>query len=158
MDTIRLSRRVSTALAVLAATFAGCATRGPTLEPPVVELAGVEIEDMSFNAQSIRLHFDVSNPNAIPLPVQELRYSVMLEQRQFASGASGRRFTIPANGDTSFDMSVELDLLGSAASLAPLLAERNSRPLEYALYGSFELALPFAKPLNFLRQGTILVR
>jgi len=71
---------------------------------------------------------------------------------------AGRRFTIPAKGDTSFDMSVELDLLGSAASLAPLLTAGASRPLEYALYGSFEIALPFAKPLNFSRQGTILVR
>jgi len=158
MHTTGHSSRISIAVAVLATTFAGCATRGPTLEPPVVELAGVEIEAMSFSAQSFRLHFDVSNPNAIPLPVRELRYSVMLERRQFASGASGRRFTIPANGDTSFDMSVELDLLGSAASLAPLLTAGASRPLEYALYGSFEIALPFAKPLNFSRQGTILVR
>lgn len=157
MHTTRLSTAYSIALAVLATTFAGCATRGPTLQAPVVELTGIDVEAMSFDAQSLRLHFDVRNPNAIPLPVRELRYSVMLERRQLASGTSGRRFTIPANGDTSFDLSVELDLLGSAVSLAPLLT-RNSRPLEYALYGSFALALPLSKPINFSRQGTILVR
>ena len=135
-----------------------CATGRPVVESPVVQLSGVELLDISLRRQTFRLHFDVSNPNPFPLPVKSVQYKVFLEDRQFASGESGGRFTVPASGDSSFDISVELDLMSSAASLATLLRSGTSRPIPYAVSGSLAVAIPFTRPLQFARDGTIVVR
>lgn len=143
---------------LLSAMFAGCASQGPSLESPEVLLQGVELQKLSFSGQSVLLHFDVNNPNRVPLPVKSVRYKVFLENQQFASGETAGRFTIPARGNGEFSITVELDLMKSAASLLPLLNAGSRRPLEYALHGSLAVAIPFTRPLGFTRQGTIVMR
>ena len=139
------------------AALAGCASQGPQLERPVVQLTGITLESASFREQTFRLRFDVDNPNPFPLPIRHIRYRLTLENRTFAAGETSTSFTVPSNGNSSFDLGVELDLVNSASSLAPLLRAGASRPLEYALHGSLGVAIPFARPLSFERSGTIVV-
>lgn len=154
MRTRTLAACAALAIGLLAS---GCATQGPQLESPVVRLSGISLVSASFREQTFRLQFDVDNPNPIPLPIRHVRYRVLLENRQFAAGETSAGFTVPSNGKASFDLGVELDLVNSATSLAPLLRAGASRPLEYSLHGSLGVAIPFARPLRFERSGTIVV-
>lgn len=145
-------------LALCFATLAGCASSGRTIESPVVLLEGIALQELNFKEQKFQLRFNVDNPNPFPLPISSVRYKVFLEKMQFAGGETAGRFTVPANGKTSFDVSVNLDLLKSASTLSSLLRGGVSRPLAYELQGSLAVAIPFTKPLNFAREGTIVVQ
>lgn len=149
-------RFAMTSFAVL--LLAGCAANGPTVQTPDVRLNGVEVMSLSVSKQTFKLSFDVSNPNPFPLPVQSVRYMVLLEQQRFAGGETGGRFTIPASGDGAFAISVELDLMQSATRLASILSAGVARPLEYELHGSLDIAMPFTRPVNFVSSGTIMVQ
>lgn len=145
-------------LAILVLLLGACAGNRPAVQSPEVALRGVELTSLSFREQTFVLSFDVSNPNPFPLPVRSVRYKVFLEQQQFASGETAGRFTVPASGSGSFDISVELDLVNSASQLSTLLRAGSSRPLAYELHGSLAVAIPFSRPLEFSRSGTIVVR
>lgn len=143
--------------AVLLIGLSSCATQRPLVQNPEVALSSVQLESLSLASQKFLLSFDVTNPNAFALPVRNIRYVMLLERQPFASGETASRFSVPANGSGAFDLSVELDLMRTAVSLAPLLRAGSSRPLEYELHGSLAVAIPFAGPLEFSRQGTIVV-
>ena len=145
-------------LVALLIGLGGCASSGPLIERPTVQLSGVEITRLSFSEQTVQLTLDVANPNAFPLPVRTVRYSVLLEQQQFAAGETAASFSVPARGETAVDISVTLNLMESAARLLPMLRAGTSRPLDYELHGSLAVDIPFARPLQFSREGTIVVR
>lgn len=152
----RLGRVAALATAVLA--LGACATSGPAVQSPEVRLSGVELTDFNFRRQTFRLSFDVQNPNGFPLPVRSVRYKVLLDQQQFAAGETDGRFTVPANGSSNFDLSVDLDLVSSASRIASLLQAGSSRPLPYELHGSLKVNIPFTRPLSFVQSGTIMVQ
>lgn len=154
-----MTRTIQTLIVVICtAMTAGCASQGPSLQSPEVRLSSVDVQEFSFSAQTVLLNFDVSNPNPIPLPVKSVRYKVFLEGQQFAGGETDGRFTVPARGDSDFSITVELDLMSSAARLLPMLRASTTRPLQYELHGSLAVAIPFTRPLTFSRDGTIVVR
>ncbi|MBT8084755.1 MAG: LEA type 2 family protein [Woeseia sp.] len=156
---IHSARRLVSVLLMLGiGVLSGCASGGRVIETPVVLLEGIALQQLNFKEQTFQLRFNVDNPNPFPLPISSVRYKVFLEQMQFAGGETGGKFTVPANGATSFDVSVNLDLLKSASTLSSLLRGGVSRPLDYELQGSLAVAIPFTKPLNFAREGTIVVQ
>jgi len=138
--------------------LSACASTGPVIQNPNVLLQGIELQDFDFRQQTFVLRFNVDNPNSFPLPISAVRYKVFLERMQFAGGETSGAFTVPANGATDFDVSVELDLMSSATSLATLLRTGASRPLAYELQGSLGINIPFTRPVNFSREGTIVVQ
>ncbi|MEX0708753.1 MAG: LEA type 2 family protein [Woeseia sp.] len=135
-----------------------CANQGPVVRSPDVRLDGVRLQSISLGKQTFLLSFNVSNPNPFPLPVKGLSYRVLLDEQQFASGKTAGRFDIPASGDGAFSISVDLDLINSAAGLTSILGSAAARPVPYALDGSLEVAIPFTRPLSFRSDGTIMVR
>jgi LEA14-like dessication related protein len=151
-------RREAAATLIAVHLLAACAGNAPAVRSPEVRLDGVEVTSLSLSKQTFTLSFDVSNPNPFPLPVRAVRYHVMLEQQRFAGGETAGRFTIPAGGDGAFAISVELDLMKSAARLASIIGSGVTRPIEYELHGSLEVAVPFSRPLNFSSSGTVLVQ
>ena len=156
----RSGAKTRSALSLLLATLllSACASQGPAIVAPVVELSSIELLDLNLRQQSFRLHFDVANPNPFPLPIRSVQYAVFLESRQFASGETSSRFSVPARGASTFDISVDLDLMSTAASFASLLRSGTSRPIPYQVNGSVSVGIPFAPPLRFSQDGTILVR
>lgn len=141
-----------------ALSLGACASSGPVVQNPQVVLTNVALTDINFRSQKFRLSFDVQNPNAFPLPVRSIRYKVLLDQQQFAGGETDSNFTVPANGESSFTISVELDLINSASRIAALLQRGHARPLPYELHGSLRVNIPFTRPLSFNQSGTIVVQ
>ena len=138
----------------LAIALGSCAT-GPVVESPGVSLRNVEVTSLNFSRQSFLLGFDVTNPNPFPLPVTRVRYGVELDGQPFAGGESAGRFTVPALGDGTFAISVELDLLKTAPRILEIVRSGHGRDIPYALEGDFGVDIPLVHSLPFRKTGEI---
>lgn len=144
------------AIVVLAIGMSGCAT---TLEnmvaAPRVELQSVELLGLGFNNQTFLLSFDISNPNPFALPVNEVRYAVELDGQLFATGRTPSELSVPADGDSQFAISVEVDLLRTAPRLLTLVRQHSRDSIGYELEGELGVDIPLAPPVAFRHAGTI---
>ena len=147
----------ATAIA-MSCMLAGCAGTETLVDSPKVSLSSVQLESASFSRQTFLLGFDVSNPNPFPLPVRAFNYQVSLGQQKFASGEAEGRFTVPARGADAFTISVDLDILNSAAQIASLVQNGVPEDVAYALEGSLAVDIPFTRPIPFSSNGVIRVQ
>jgi LEA14-like dessication related protein len=134
---------------------AGCASTGQLIDTPNVSLRNVEVTDLDFSGQTFLLGFDVTNPNAFPLPVKSISYGVELDGYRFASGATSGDFVVPASGDTEFSISVEVDLLKTAPQLLYIVRDSLKRDVPYELKGQLGLDIPLVEPVRFSSSGEI---
>lgn len=140
-------------VAILAMT--ACAGTGALISSPDVRLTSVELTDADFHRQKFLLGFHVSNPNSFPLPVKSVTYRLRLGDQHFVSGKTQGNFSVPSNGDSSFAISVEVDLLRTTTKLAGFLPGNVRQDLNYELSGSLAVDIPFAKPLEFSHSDRI---
>ena len=152
METSRL-RKI--ALGAVACFAAGCASTGITVEKPGVSLQTVEVADIGLGGQTFVLEFDVVNPNPFPLPIRTISYGVELDGFRFASGETQGAFTVPANGDSHFEITVDVDLMRTAPQLMFIVRDGVYRDIPYALEGRFAIDVPFANPVSFRNEGSI---
>ena len=152
-----MNRRIPYLAACLAAAclVTACASLQQTISAPSVSLKNVQVTDLGFSGQTFLLGFDVTNPNPFPLPVNYVRYGVKLDNQRFASGESAASFTIPAQSDANFSISVELDLLRTAPQLLYTVRDGVSRDLRYELSGKFGVDIPFVDYISFKTSGEI---
>lgn len=136
-------------------SLSACASTGTLVESPAVTLSGVELRSVDFRRQTFLLSFDVTNPNAFPLPVKAVDYEVIFDDQKFAGGQTQGRFSVPARGETSFAISVDLDILKSATYLRSLMSGGFRENMEYELRGSLAVDMPFVKPIKFSNSGFV---
>ncbi len=136
-------------------SLSGCAGTGSVIDSPRVDLTAVELTSANIRRQTFLLSFDVSNPNPFPLPVKAVDYEVIFDDRKFAGGQTQGSFTVPASGDDSFAISVDLDFLSSATHLTSLFSGGFSENISYELQGSLAVDIPFVKPIPFSNSGVI---
>ena len=148
-----LLHRGGLSLAVL--VMSACASTGQLIDSPAVSLSNVQIEELDFSAQTFLLGFDVSNPNPFPLPVSAVSYQIELDGYRFATGNTGGGFTVPANGDGEFAISVQLNLLRSAPQLLYIVQDGRKRDIPYALEGKLGIDIPLVEPVAFETAGAI---
>jgi LEA14-like dessication related protein len=125
---------LSLALVMLAL---GCSSTS-TLAPPRVELTGITALSSAANNQRFRVSLLLTNPNAEPLPIEKLQFSVRLAGEGRLEGDSGALTVAPQNTET---LSVEVpgDLVSSLSRLLSLLQGPESG-LPYELVGQVTLA------------------
>jgi LEA14-like dessication related protein len=134
----------------------GCATQGENLiKSPSVELHGVQVVGLGFNSQTFLLAFDISNPNPFPLPVRSVSYGLKLDGQRFATGETPSDFSVPANGDSQFAISVDLDLLQTAPQLLTIVRQGVRRDITYELDGRLVVDVPFAPAVSYRNTGSI---
>lgn len=151
-----MNKRLTAATLLLAlGIVSGCASSGPLIEAPNVTLRNVQVTDLAFSGQTFQLGFDVTNPNAFPLPVSSVTYAVVLDGHHFAGGSTAGRFTVPASGDAGFEISVELDLLRTAPQLLYIVRDSIRRDIPYELKGQLGIDIPLTNPLRFSSSGEI---
>lgn len=146
-------------LALLAFALCGCATvPDKLLGAPRVELNNVQVIDLGFKSQTFLLSFDVANPNPFPLPVSNIRYGLKLDGQRFASGETACDFTVPAEGDTQFAISVDLNLLQTAPQLLSIVRQGVRQPIPYELEGRLVVNIPLTPTIKYSHRGTIRLR
>lgn len=151
------SNRSST-LPLLCLMLAGCANTGAIIDSPNIELTGVELTSVSVRRQTFVLSFDIDNPNPFPLPVKAFDYEVIFDDEKFAEGRTHGSFTVPANGEDSFAVTVNLDFLGSATHWKTLMSGGLRENIAYQLRGKLAVDIPLVKPIAFSSSGTINMR
>ena len=143
-------------IVLLAFGLSSCASLPENLvSTPQVSLANVEVVGLGFKGQTFLLSFDVSNPNPFPLPIRNVKYGVKLDGQRFASGETPCEFTVPANGDSSFAISVDLNLLQTAPQLLSLVRDGTRRDITYELDGQFAVDIPFTPAIGYHDRGAI---
>ena len=145
-----------TLLCTLLLLLAGCATLPETLvQSPKVELRDVKVVGMGFKNQTFLLSFAAKNPNAFPLPVRGVSYGLKLDGQRFASGETMSNFTVPADGEADFAISVDLNLLQTAPQLLSIVRDGAGRDIAYQLDGQFAVDIPLVPAINYNNSGNI---
>lgn len=132
----------------------GCSGMIPKLEPPDLQVVGVELQASDLLQQQLRVRMRVTNPNDRALPVRGITYRVEVAGEQFATGESERDFEVPALGSTEFDLSMK----ANAASVLLKLMGNRSQALDYRLTGRVQLASGLLRSIPFEEKGTFNLR
>jgi LEA14-like dessication related protein len=156
MDRYAAARR--TLALVLAFALPSCALFAPKFTAPQLSVVGIELQQADVWTQHLKVRMHVHNPNDRPLPVTGLNYRLDLAGEQFAQGAAASEFTVPALGDSEFDMNVTANM---AAVVLKLIGKRDdaaSEQLEYRIVGKVSLASGFMRSVPFEQHGTLRLR
>jgi len=135
--------------------LSACASLENIVSAPQVSLRNVHVENIGFSSQTFILAFDVTNPNAFPLPIKSINYGVKLDGHRFVSGEAASKFTVPAGGDGEFAISVDVDLLQTAPELLFVVRDAARRDIPYSLEGRLGIDIPYTKPIKFENTGLI---
>ena len=142
--------------AIFAIGLGGCATTLENLvKSPIVELRNVQVVGLGFNSQTFLLSFDVSNPNPFALPVRAVSYGIKLDRQRFAGGRTSSEFSVPANGETTFAISVDLNLLQTAPQLLSIVRHSVREDVTYELEGVLTVDLPLTPSISYRNAGSI---
>jgi LEA14-like dessication related protein len=140
------------ALLVLAALlFVGCV---PKLERPTLSVVGVQLLSGNLWEQRLKVRLRVQNPNDRALPVKSIEYTLEVADQPFASGESADAFTVPALGETEFDMNVTTNVTGTLLKLLARGSERQAQDVPYRLSGKLSLSAGLLRSIPFEEQGT----
>lgn len=143
-------------MVLLACCMSACASMPESLvASPRVNLSNVQVVGLGFSTQTFLLSFDVANPNPFPLPVNNVSYGVKLDGQRFASGETVSDFTVPAHGDASFTISVDLNLLQTAPQLLSIVRDGTRQDIPYELVGRFGVDIPMVPTIKYRNSGNI---
>jgi LEA14-like dessication related protein len=151
----RLKRCSGGGILLVSVLLSACASLENIVSAPKVSLRNVHVENIGFNSQTFILAFDVTNPNAFPLPIKSINYGVRLDGHRFASGEAASEFTVPARGDREFAISVNVNLLQTAPELLFIVRDATRRDIPYSLEGRLGIDIPYTKPVKFENSGLI---
>jgi LEA14-like dessication related protein len=138
--------------ASLCVLLAGCALR-PHLEPPQLSVSEVDILSSDFLHQRLRVRMHVQNPNNRLLAVKDLEYTLEVEGQQLASGSNAESFTVPALGETDFDMNVSTNLAGAVLALFSRGSDVLNQGVAYHLTGKVTLSEGWIRSIPFDEHG-----
>lgn len=81
-------------ITLLATCLAACAGVRP--EPPQVQLAGLEITDVSLSHANFLATLRLYNPNNVGLDIKGVKFTLFLNNYRIANGQTAKTLTIPA--------------------------------------------------------------
>ena len=133
---LKLGRAI---LAGIALTLAGCAALQPKLEAPAVAVNSVKV----MPGQGLNVRFliglHVKNPNAIPLPIHGVNYTVALSGQPVVSGNTQDQPTIPAHGEQDVEIEAVADLMNGLSLANSLLSNPLQQEVPYAVKASVDV-------------------
>jgi LEA14-like dessication related protein len=135
----------------LALLLAGCA--GIPLERPRVNIANVTVKEVKLLEQLYDLELRILNPNDSDLIINGLAFDILINDKNFASGTSGRSLTIPR-------FSTGLMTVEAVSPLASILRQLSAAQktglarVTYRLRGAVYVGSPSLR-LGFDEQGEL---
>jgi LEA14-like dessication related protein len=133
--------------------LSGCASPLTSdFERPEVRLAGVGLGRPGLFEQELILSLRIENPNDYEIAVERVSFDLEVNGEHFGSGRSTQNFELPALGEATVPVSVDVptkDFLDRAMRLG---AEGR---FDYRLTGEAELDHWFLNRLPFDREGSL---
>jgi LEA14-like dessication related protein len=149
-----MSRTFARLLAVIFILIAaGCSSLGPKIEAPRLTIVRVAMTSADMFNQQFLVRLHVQNPNDRDLPIRGIDYKLFLQGDSFAEGVATRPFTVPALGETEFDMTVRTNFVSGVGRLLTRLNGKNQ--VEYILEGKVLTDLGMVKKIPFQESGTV---
>lgn len=128
----------------------GCALT--QLQAPTVTPETVELTDAQINEQQFRVHLHVQNPNDRALPIKSVSCTLQVEGVDVGKGKSAAPFTVPAHGDSEFDMVVTTNLAASVPDLLRRIVTGGDLP-KYHFSGWVNPDIALVPPIPFSKTG-----
>lgn len=138
-----------------AVLIAGCGVFGPKLETPNLDVVGIEMLESDIFQQRLKLKLRVQNPNDRELPIKGVSCNVEIAGEEFAQGVSAAQFTVPAFGESEFDMVVTANM---ASALVRLLGSKDGGKrdaVDYRVTGKVSLASGLLRSIPFSESGSL---
>lgn len=152
MKLAALLRRIVLFFFLTALCFAlGCSLLKKKLESPKVKVDEVKVQKVENGRVFLDLVLNVNNPNDVDFTVDNMRYSLHVEDKEVASRSLTDDVKIKKNGSTLTAIPIELklsDLLSSALTLV------SGRKLPYHAEGEVKIG-PFKIPFEEKGELTI---
>ena len=150
-----MNRVVARLLGIVALLIAlsSCSAFRPDLEAPRLALIHVAMTSADIFNQQFLVRVNVQNPNKQDMKIKGLDYTLFLEGDGFAEGVLNKPFTIPAEGETDFDMTVKTNFV---SGIGRLLSRLNGRTqVNYNLQGKLLTDIRFLKKIPFEETGSV---
>lgn len=134
-------------------SLGSCSALRPELEVPRLALVSVAMTSADIFNQSFLVRINIENPNDRELPITGLDYKLFLEGDSFAKGMLNRPFTVAANGETDFDLTVRTNFV---SGIGRLLSRLNGRTqVNYTIEGKLLTDIRFLKKIPFQETGSV---
>lgn len=120
--------------------FSACAGLGRSLQRPEVNITSVRVAETHLTAAELVFEFEVDNPNATALVLDEIGYRLRLNGEPLLDGRRAERTRIEASGESRIELPVTIryqDLFKVIRSFEG----RRGRP-DYALDADFRFDVP----------------
>ena len=147
--------RAACLLVAMCLLVEACSALVPKLEPPKFKVVGLKLMGGDRQHQQLRLRLQVTNPNDRQIAVRSIDYQVALAGADFAQGSSAEAFTLPALGQTDFDLDMNADL---NALVRVLGAHLGASSLDYEVSGHVHLAEGLVREFPFKGHGQLALR
>jgi LEA14-like dessication related protein len=140
-------------LCAFAIALTACSALRPDLAVPRLTLVRVAMTSADVFNQQFLVRVHVENPNDRELPIKGIDYKLFLEGDSFAEGVSNKAFTVPANGETEFDMTVRTNFISGVGRLLSRLNGRDQ--VQYVVEGKVLTDIGMLNKIPFQESGTV---
>lgn len=147
----RLITRLGVAFALI--LLNGCAGLGPKLEAPRLTLVNISMTSADMFSQQFTMRMHVQNPNDRALAIKGIDYQLFLAGDSFAEGVSNVPFTVPALGETEFDLPVRTNFVSSLGRLISRL--NGADKVAYLIEGQVFLESGLFRKIPFRHSGDV---
>ena len=147
--------RVLSGILAACLLLGGCSSLVPKLEPPKFEVVGLTHLGGDAKHQQLRLRLQVTNPNDRQIAVKSIDYQAAVAGTDFAQGTNTEPFTVPALGQTEFDLDINADV---GAMLQIVAAHFGASSLPYEVSGHVHLAEGLIREFPFKGHGQLALR
>lgn len=136
-------------MTLLGALLTGCASMGGLAQAPRVSLVSIEPVDVRLFEQTFRVTLRVQNPNARDITIRGLDYEIVVNDKVFAQGVSGKPVTIPAYGENTADVEV-VSTLQRVMEQLQALTRRAEPSIDYSITGHANIdGIPIPVPFEY---------
>jgi LEA14-like dessication related protein len=142
--------------------LAGCATMGPSLEPPRISLVNIVQQPSNGMETAFQLELRLINPNDVAISLKGMDCRLEINDSTIASGVANEAAELPALGTLVYPVTAYASASDFIFLMVRLMASSKGAPedfeLNYSLRGHVFLAdgLPGLNRLAFTSEGDLL--
>ena len=137
-----------------AVLLVSCSTIPREFETLRVHITDMTAKDVAIFEQRFNVKLRIQNPNDVDFSINGLRFDIELNEREFANGMSGQRFTVPRFGSEVVDTEVFTTLASFLRQVQDLSAA-NGQKVRYRLKGTAFVDMPGSFKAPFDEKGEI---
>ncbi|TVQ25890.1 MAG: hypothetical protein EA383_06855 [Spirochaetaceae bacterium] len=115
----------------------------PVLRMPSVRFDGLSLESVSFLGAQIAIGFEISNPNAVSLNPDTMRFSFSIDGREITDGRLDEQASVAAESSARRTILVDLRFLETGDAVRRIIQGSGRIPYTFEGELAFGLDLPF---------------